>query len=434
MPVGSVPKIKKVLWITSFFPPYTNVATARSLKFLKYLPSFGWEAVVVCPKDKSRFSTAAKEQIDQLNNCVRIARTVPDLFHNFAVQHASNPIARCVGHVMNNVIPPDGHIYWTIASLYHIGKTIRIHKPDLVFTTCNPYSLNLAGLLAKKRFGIPWVTDFRDLWTLNQQPRRILKRYHGVVSGILEKYYLRRCNHLVVTTVNSAKRMTDQYGFLKNRTTVIPNGFDMDDLMLQESTSKIPFSFFYSGSIVAHTSYNPMPVLTLLARLENEGRLHKDWAIHYSGSQGNDFAEMAKRAGVLRKVKNHGYLGHKDYYKLIGQMQYVIMCLPSGLDCKSWIPSRTYDYMGNRTNIICMAHKNSEVFRIFEEYDNGLALYYEDSQNEQVAKLKTYLEAAKSVPQPSDEFLERFNRKVLTGRLAMLFDGLIQFKKTKYNN
>ena len=45
--------MKKILLISYMFPPIAGAGTQRPLKFVKYLPDFGIEPVVFCPKEAS---------------------------------------------------------------------------------------------------------------------------------------------------------------------------------------------------------------------------------------------------------------------------------------------------------------------------------------------------------------------------------------------
>ncbi len=419
--------MKTVLFVTTFFPPCVNVATARSIKFLKYLSDFDWQAIVVCPEDSSPLPEAAAEQLRQVDPAtVRISRSLIDPFQFLTTASINIRPARYLGHALNNAIPPDGHLYWAIGSLMHLEKLVRENNPDIIYTTCNPYSLNLAGLWIKKRYKIPWVTDFRDLWTLNQQPRRILNGYHQFVSRKLERLYLRNCSGLIVTTKNSRRRMVVRYPFLSSKTCVINNGFDPEDLHTKADEPFSKHSFLYSGSIVANTSYNPMPILRILSELAKRGKINNDWEFHYAGSQGRALKAMAAKFEIAENICDHGYLGHKEYYRLIRRVGHVILTLPPEMDCRSWVPSRTYDYMGNQARVICLAHKDSEVFKLLRSYGNSVSLFYEEDDNRKIEKLASFMDANAHIKAPSRAFLNQFERKNLTRKLAAFLNKTIE--------
>jgi len=419
MGLGS--EMKKVLLVTAFFPPYMNVATSRVIKFLKYLPSLGWQAVVLCPDSDKEHSEASRNALLQLGEDVRIVRSGRDLFNELVDRRGGSGWASLVSRVMNNIIPPDGHLYWALSCLPRLGRIIEVEQPDLVFTTCNPYSLNLVGAWVKHRYQLPWVTDFRDLWTMNQQPKRFLNSYHQAGGRVLEDFFMKRCDHVVVTTENSAKRLVAKYPFLKGRVSNIPNGYDPEDVKGLGEISRQPHSFFYSGSIVANTGYNPLPLLRVAARALSRLADSQQVFFHYAGPDGDTFGDLLREAQMPGEYISHGYLSHESLYRLIQEMEHVLMCLPPDVDCTSWIPSRFYDYIGNRAGIICLAPGNSEVLGLLGPYGNGLNLHYGEDEEGQVVKLTEYLKSDTVSRADCGDFIEGFSRQALTGRLAEVF-------------
>ncbi len=416
--------MKKVLWITSCFPPRVNVATKRNVKFLKYLPRFGWEAVVICPKEISRHTKTSQQLMNQLCSAITVSPMCHDTFCYLQDRKYVHRLARYMGYFMNNIIPPDGHIFWSLLVLNRIGKEIIKYKPDIVYTTCSPFSINLIGAWIKFKYKLPWVTDFRDLWTLNPMHRRFLKSYYNLISNILERYYLRYCNALIVNTEVSQARMIEKHPFLKDKIWVIPNGFDLDDIHTNNKNSSIPNSFFYGGSIDCKSNYTPLPILKLLSKLEENSHLNEPRELHYAGNEGKTFIDLCNQAGIGIKYKViiHGYLEHPSFYQLIRCMAYVMLCMPSDIDTTSWIPARLYDYMGNKCRIICLASRDSEVVRVLEQYGNGLILFYDESEDIQIQKLQAFLVADRIDKNVSDAFIKRFSRKKLTMRLSKVFN------------
>jgi glycosyltransferase involved in cell wall biosynthesis len=413
--------MKRVLWITSFFPPRVNVATIRSVKFLKYLPRFGWEATVVCPHEDIKHTEASRKLLEELSPSVTISHMLRDPFQYVTDRKEISGIARSLGYFMNNVIPPDGHLYWAFLALPHIEQEIARHKPDLVYTTCSPFSINLIGAWVKHKHQLPWVTDFRDLWTLSPVSRRFLNTYHSIVSKFLERSYLECCDALIVNTENSRSRMVEKYPMLRNKIEVIPNGFDPDDIQLSDENHLIANSFFYSGTINEKVKKTPLPMLRLLSDLADSGHMPESWELHYVGGQGEVFTDLVRRAGIRVKYETHGYLDHVSYYQFMQCMAYILFCMPSSLDTRSWIPARLYDYIGNRKRIICLASRDSEVARLLERYGNSLTLFYDEHIDVQAQKLRQYLSDQQRPGELSEEFIRRFSRKELAGQLTRVF-------------
>ena len=415
--------MKKVVWVTSFFPPRINVATNRNVKFIKYLTQYEWEALVVSPKETREHTNASLRLTNQVGETATILSMPSDPFLLLHDKAEVNKMARYAAHLMNNIVPPDGHIFWCMLVLGRIGKEIERYEPDLVYTTCSPFSINLIGAWIKYRYRIPWVTDFRDLWTLNPDRRRFLSGYHSIISGILEKKYLDYCDALIANTNASESRMVEKYPSLKNKTFVIPNGFDPMDIP-PRNLPTTEGAFFYGGLIDCTNNYTPFPILRLLGKLDNKGMMNNRWTVHYAGNEGEEFSQLCRQAGIEGRENTYGYLDHGNFYRLIQSMSYVIMCMPGDVDTSSWIPARLYDYMGNRSRIICLAARDSELARVIQEYGSGITLFYDEPEDLQIQKLHAFLIAHPDENLVSDEFVERFSRKNLTRQLCQAFNHI----------
>jgi hypothetical protein len=252
--------------------------------------------------------------------------------------------------------------------------------------------------------------------------KRFLKAYHGVVSNWLERFYLKRCDVLVVNTEESRSRMIEKYPMLINKTCVIPNGYDPDDIGARQENHKIPRTLFYGGTIDRKTDYTPLPLLDLLAKLPNDADQYSTWELHYGGSDGETLVDLAGEVGLKIKCKTHGYLEQTRFYSLIQRMEYVMLCMPLGVESKSWVPARFYDYIGNGSRIICLAHSDSEVSRLLERYGDSIVLLYDEPEEQRIEKLHTYLSHGSNNRKTGGEFAKHFNRRELTGRLAQVFE------------
>jgi glycosyltransferase involved in cell wall biosynthesis len=419
-----VSKLKTVLWVTSYFPPRVNVATNRNIKFIKYLPHFGWSVLVVSPRETGGHTNASQRLMNQLNPAVKVLPMPPDPFHFLFDRADSSRVARYLGYLMNNIIPPDGHLFWSLSALRRIGKEIEKLKPDVIYTTCTPFSINLIGAWVKFRYKIPWVTDFRDLWTLTPMRRSFLNAYHHFVSTILEKLYLGFCDALIVNTKRSESRMKEKYSFLKNKIWTVPNGFDPEDICIKNHHN-IEKTFFYGGLVDKKSKYTPLPVLMLLSRLKEKGFLKMPWELDYAGNEGGEFIEICHQAGINDNIRVHGYLNHESLYDLIQSMDYVIMCMPRDVDSTSWIPAKFYDYIGNNSRIICMADRMSEVTDMIKQYGNGITIFYDESENSQIQKLQNFLSNPPKNSGISEKFIAGFSRKNLTMQLSSIFQNII---------
>ena len=138
--------MKKVLFIAYQFPPIGGSGVQRSLKFVRYLPDFGWLPVVLTRKT-DRIALRDDSMIKEVPSNINIIRTTAWDFTElpgFIASMAGKVLAR-------KVLIPDGERMWQIFSLSAAVRIIRENEISLVYTTSYPYSSHLLGLKLKKK-------------------------------------------------------------------------------------------------------------------------------------------------------------------------------------------------------------------------------------------------------------------------------------------
>ena len=145
---------------------------------------------------------------------------------------------------------PDSAIFW-IRPVVKLGQRIAARRPiDVIYTSVKPHSVAIAGWLLRKRLGKPWVIDFRDPWTqyfLAEFPTRL----HFRIEQQLERFLLRRADHIVTMTPTARAQLLQWCPFLSpEKVTVITNGYDDDDFSRVSPAAAERNGFFsivYSG-------------------------------------------------------------------------------------------------------------------------------------------------------------------------------------------
>ena len=66
-----------------------------------------------------------------------------------------------------NYIFPDLYKGWYLPALREARKILQEEKIDLIFTSSPPYTSAFIAKKLKEEFGVPWVVEWRDLWSGN---------------------------------------------------------------------------------------------------------------------------------------------------------------------------------------------------------------------------------------------------------------------------
>ena len=170
---------KKVLIITYYWPPSGGPGVQRVLKFAKYLPEFGWEPIILTI-DKGDYHASDNSLIDDISDSLKVYKvksfTALDLYKklkgnnkkisSFELTRKSGGFAfKVIKWIRANLFIPDARKGWNRAAIKEGLKIINNEKPEIIFVSSPPHSLQLIGLKLAKKTGLKWLADFRDPWT-----------------------------------------------------------------------------------------------------------------------------------------------------------------------------------------------------------------------------------------------------------------------------
>jgi len=243
---------RSVLMVTYLFPPL-DCGVGRQIKFVKYLPLYGWTPVVLAAKNSFIRPIYNPKRIAEIPRSTKIYRT-------FSLEIV--PFQIWLPTILKNFLginpkwfqPVDPFLGWIPFALHAGLKILREKKVDLLFSTSLPNTCHLVALLLKSTFGVPWVADFRDAWTQNPYityPMPILK-----IEEKLERAVIENADKIVTITDTIANGFIRKYPDQpKDKFVVLPHGFDPDDFKRVSVSGKgvsvtgKEFTLVYVGSI-----------------------------------------------------------------------------------------------------------------------------------------------------------------------------------------
>ena len=126
---------RRALVIAYFFPPLGGAGVQRTLKFVKYLPEFGWNATVVSTRSRL-YPSRDTELVREIPHGTRVVRA-PAL-----------PVARYAAILLHKlgwmrlkeyVAWPDGGFGWAPTAFAAAWREVRRERPDVIYSTSAPY-------------------------------------------------------------------------------------------------------------------------------------------------------------------------------------------------------------------------------------------------------------------------------------------------------
>jgi hypothetical protein len=433
-------KQKKILIISYYWPPAGGPGVQRWLKFVKYLPDFGWESTVFIPENPSYPIVDETLQKDVPKNLKMIKTKIWEPYQlaekfgkdnkkfkagQFDVGENQSWKAKLSIFVRGNFFIPDARVFWVKPSVEFLEKYLKANHYDVLVTTGPPHSLHLIGLGLKKKFpDLKWIADFRDPWT------EISYYKHLKLTKIADKKHRKLESEVFKNAdVTLATSYTDAENFRKNGANAfcITNGFDSEvesqksEVGSKNSTNK--FTLSYVG--VLEQLRDPGNLWWTLYEImcENE-EFSNDFELKFVGKVDNKIQQSLFHIGINQNIKYLGYLPHEQALQEMQDSAVLLMTNFPQESSKGIIPGKIFEYLATGKTILSFGPKDADVEKILSETKAGKHFGYDEKENLKNFILESYQNWKLGTLNQNAENIEQFSRKNLTQKLVDLMNKI----------
>lgn len=441
------PETKKILIISYYWPPAGGPGVQRWLKFVKYLPDFGWEPTVFIPENPSYPIVDETLQKDVPKNLKMIKTKIWEPYQlaekfgkdnkkfkagQFDVGENQSWKAKLSIFVRGNFFIPDARVFWVKPSVEFLEKYLKANHYDVLVTTGPPHSLHLIGLNLKKKLpDLKWIADFRDPWT------EISYYKHLKLTKIADKKHRKLESEVFKNAdVTLATSYTDAENFRKNGANAfcITNGFDVDastTLSMTEENSKIlplsnsitKFTLSYIG--VLEQLRNPEILWeTLNDLVEENADFKNDFELKFVGRLDDKILQKIESSSLKNNLTNLGYQTHDVALKHMQDSTVLLMTNFPQESSKGIIPGKIFEYLATGKTILSFGPKDADVEKILNETKAGKHFGYDEKENLKKFFLESYQNWKLGTLNQNAENIEQFSRKNLTQKLVDLMNKI----------
>jgi glycosyltransferase involved in cell wall biosynthesis len=272
----------------------------------------------------------------------------------------------------------------------------------------------------KHKLGIRWIADFRDLWTEKKILYRPPTALHDRWIRNLERKIFQTADHIIANTEENAARYIRRFGLTQDRISVIPNGFDRDDLLQDEKVdSRNVFRIGYSGSLDKHDFPWRLALEAILNLAMQVGR-HKIRLIHcgYLSKQVKDYLKSEHMDDL---VEVHGNLPHADAMRLTANSELRLVLLYENTYSSSIVPMKLYNYLIMNGPILAIAPEQGETASIINETRTGIVVSPDRGLEAVYRALETFYTAWEQGTlsvKPDHTKIARYDRRTQTRQIA----------------
>ena len=425
---------KKVLIITYYWPPSGGAGVQRWLKFVKYLPEFGIDPVVLTVDPKSAsyplldeslmdevntnvkvFATKSFEPLNLLSKIIGKKNVASGGFSNVKKESLLQTVLR---FIRGNFFVPDARVGWNKFAYKKAKQIIKDLHINTVVTTSPPHSTQLIGYKLKKALGIKWIADFRDPWTDIYYYEDLLHlNFIKTIDSKMEQKVLRYADK-VITNCNSNKALLSAKIESENSSKfqIITNGFDEEDFK-HEVIPDEEFVVTYSGTISAN--YQPESFFQALSQLIGQHPETK-FKLRMVGKVSPDIINLIAHYKLNAVFENVGYVAHEKLVEYLQRSTALLYIFPKTANDKG-IAGKLFEYLAAKKPIIGLGPTDGDSAEIIESCGAGKMF-----EREEDAEIYSFLiellglwKTKKSLIS-AQGIIQRFSRKNLTEKIAEL--------------
>lgn len=337
-------RVRKVLIITYLY------ASPRIPGLAKYLPEFGWQPVVLTAplpvKPELKCQIIETPYSHPLDFWMRLFKFKPDESIRAQVNarlgiSSKNGFTRFLFTRLREIVAyPDMERDWKSSALEVASGLMPEGGIDAIISSSSPVTSHIIANELKDRYKIPWLADFRDLWSQNHN-----YRYSPVRRALdrrLELKTLSKADALVTVSQPWAAKLRVLH---KGKPVYqITNGFDHEEINDPPAELAPGFIITYTGTIY-QGKQNPWKLLVALRELFSDGMLNPDEVqVKFYGS-GNWVKEESQEYGLSGIVKHYGMIPRHDTIRKQRESELLLLLDWDDLQEKGVYPLKIFEYL-----------------------------------------------------------------------------------------
>jgi glycosyltransferase involved in cell wall biosynthesis len=434
--------VKKVLIVTYYFPPSGGPGVQRVLKFVKYLPAFGWQPVVLTVRDGD-YPARDESLLAEIPEHAIVYRTKIfepyRLYRKLTGKAANAPVdvenipqggkrksltESLASFVRSTFFIPDARIGWYPYAVPQGLKIIKEQNIEAIYSSSPPYTTSIIARTLHLKTKIPWVAGFRDPWTgfLSTPDRWFLPR---AIDERLERAVFNDANAVEAAWRGILKDVIEKEPRVDQSKLVYhPNGFDSEDYPVLKKQKNKRFTVTYTGSM--YGKRNPKTFLQAVEELVNAGKVDpKKIRLRFIGRFGSEVRGMLEQSSIHESIELVSYLPHSESVKALLQSDALLLIVDEAAGSDEIVPGKVFEYIGAHRPIIALAPEGA-IAGIMRETRSGLVAPNQDIGAIQAAFIECYgnflYHTSKFEQDP--EAVKRYDRREITRQLAVLLDTL----------
>lgn len=409
----------KILVIAYYFPPLGGGGVQRTAKFVKFLPGFGWQPVVLTIQSNSAY-LHDNSQLNLISTDLKVYRTSTLSFPTKLPWRVRSMITRWILLV-------DQEVGWLPFAVTKARTIIEQEKIEVIYSTSAPYTAHLIGWQLKKNTGLPWLADFRDPWVGNFS-RSFPTTFHKIIALRLEQRVVSQANRVLVVSEPMRRELLRRYTTLDPAHVVtLPNGFDPADFTGVEPSVQTlgHFTIVYTGSFYGQQQTPYYFLLGLRTALDKGQLSSQNVKVYFVGSVGKTAPQYIEEFGLTNVVEMVGYIPHQQSIAYLLGADVLLLVIGSGPGSEVVFTGKIFEYLAAGKPILALVPPGVAA-DLLAEAGVGYIVPPEEPAAIAAALVDLFVawKANTLAVSPDPSVVARYDRRQQTGQLAKILDEM----------
>ncbi|MCB0689965.1 MAG: glycosyltransferase, partial [Saprospiraceae bacterium] len=322
---------------------------------------------------------------------------------------------RVAQFVRMNFLIPDARIGWNIRGYKKCLGIVQSEKPDVIFSSSPPHSLQILAMRLAKKTNVKWVVDFRDPWTRSFYDK-------GVDRWPFAEKYNQRLEQRVVRSADCVTAVSqgvlDLVGAGEARKSkVISNGYDSEDFTAEKEQNDL-FTIVYTGHIAS--VQNPEKFFQAIANLIKDRT--KKIEVHIYGSADRSVHETVESLSLQEVVIFHAYVSHHEVTGIMINADLLLLLIPR-VNAKGILTGKLFEYLAADNFILGIGDENGIAAEVIRQCEAGTMVDFSKDPIGVVRECyRKWID--KEIHTGNRNEIEKYSRKNLTKELTTLFSDI----------
>ncbi len=385
--------MKKILFISYFWPPSGKASLHWPLDIIRYLPKDEIEPIILTVEDESftQKDESLLKKVDPNWIILKSEALEPfNIYRKFIGKKENEKLTssetisldnKSLTHRISlwirlNLFIPDARVGWNFTAIKTAKNYIKQNHIDAIVSIGPPHSSHLIGLKLSKKFLIPHIPVLIDPWVdiiyYKNLKRSLLTK---LIDNHFEKIVLKNAKQIVFVTKSTEEDFINKYSFVQNKSNVLYWGFDEEDfnnVIFQKKNSDEKL-IVHAGNLFAYQ--NPK---NFWGQIKTENENGNKFKIKFIGSVDKQVIDYLNEIGLKNEIELTGFIPYPEMIRQILEADLLLVCASE----PRHVPGKLFEALRTGNPIIAFGENNEEVKKIIKDANAGMMFGYDESAGE----------------------------------------------------